>query len=237
MNDSTRDVRLVETFAKLADTLVDDFDVVDLLQLLVETCAEALDTTAAGILLTDRGGQLELVASTSESTRLVEAMQLSAEAGPCIQSFETGHAVSVPDIAAEAGRWPAFALSAGQQGFRSAHAVPMRLRDNRLGTLNLLRDTEGVLDPVDALAAQALADVATIGILQHRAISDSTALATQLQHALNSRVVIEQAKGVLSHTHGVTVDRAFDLMRAYSRNNNTPISQVAARIVDRSLDL
>ena len=233
MSDSPRETVLVRTFAKLADTLVDEYDVVDLLQMLVETCAETLDVVAAGILLVDNEGRLELVASTSEASRIVELIQLSSDAGPCIESFETGRVVSVASIDRSPPKWKRFRDIAMEEGFRSAHAVPLRLRDSRIGTLNLLGANEGTLNEEDILVAQALADVATIGILQHRAIRDGDDLARQLQGALNSRVVIEQAKGVLSHLHNVSMDKAFALLRDYSRENNLGLAEVAIAIVER----
>lgn len=236
MDSVSRELRLVETFARLADTLVDDFDVVDLLQMLVETCTETLAVSEAGILLADPEGQLEVMASTSEGTRLVELIQLSADAGPCIVSYRTGRAVSVDDIDASVD-WPQFRAQALLLGFHATHAVPLRLRENRIGTLNLFNRDAGPLPVEDFTIAQALADVATIGILQARAIRTGSEVTDQLQHALTSRVVIEQAKGVLSQLHGVGMDEAFAVLRAYSRNTNTGIAQVAQRVVDRSLTI
>lgn len=236
MNDMTQQ-RLLETFVKLADTLIDEYDVVDLLQFLVDTCRDVLDTTAAGILLADARGELEVVASTSEASRLVGMMQLSAEQGPCIESFRSGRRVSVPDIEASKEEWWQFRGSALAQGFRSMDALPLRLRDATIGTLNLFRSTPGAAPEESILAAQAFADVATIGILHERTLRESSILSEQLQAALNSRIVIEQAKGVVSHTRGVSIDEAFTLMREYARSHSIGLSVVAARLVDRSLRL
>jgi GAF domain-containing protein len=233
----TREVRLLQTFAKLADTLVDDYDVVDLLQMLVDTCRDVLEMTAAAILLADGRGELEVIVSTSESSRLVEMMQLSAEAGPCIESFRTGRPVSVPDIAASAPEWAGFRASALGQGFQSVEALPLRLRDTTIGTLNLMRAERGVPPRDDIEAARAFADVATIGILHERSIRESAVLTEQLQAALNSRIVIEQAKGVISQTRGVPIDEAFSLMRDYARSHRMGLSLVASKLVDRSLVL
>lgn len=237
MIDPTRESRVLGTFARLADTLVADYDLVDLLQLLVDTCQDLLDTTAAGILLADSSGELEVIVSTSEASRLVEMMQLGAEAGPCIESFTTGRVVSISDLTETPAAWAAFRTSAIDQGFASVHAVPLRLRETTIGTLNLLRDTVGELDSEDAIAAQAFADVATIGILHERTLRESTILAEQLQTALDRRIVIEQAKGVVAHTHRVPVDDAFTLIRNYARSHQLPVSQVAARLVDMTLDI
>ena len=164
-------------------------------------------------------------------------MQLAAEAGPCIESFETGLAVSVPDIREHAGRWQAFASAALEQGFKSVYAIPLRLRDTRIGALNLMRGKFGELVHEDVLAAQAFADVATIGILQHRALSDSGRLNLQLQFALDSRIVIEQAKGVVANSNHLSMDEAFALIRSHARSNRLTITNVASQLVDRSLRL
>jgi GAF domain-containing protein len=237
MSEFTRERQLLQTFASLADTLVDDYDVVDLLQLLVDTCTELLDTTAAAILLADPTGELDVVASTSEASHLVEVMQLSAEAGPCIDSFRTGQLVSVPDIRDAPPEWARFRQSALDQGFQSVHSLPLRLRETTIGTLNLMRDTTAQFDPENLVAARAFADVATIGILHERWFRETALLAEQLQGALSSRIVVEQAKGVVAYTRGVPIDEAFGLIRAYARSHQVGISEVAARLVDRSLEL
>ena len=237
MSPVTREARLLETFAKLADTLVADYDVVDMLQLLVDTCNDVFDTGAAGILLVNEAGELEVIVSTSEASRIVETLQLAAEAGPCIESFRTGKVVSVPDIASAPEAWADFRVGALTQGFQSAVAVPMRLRDSTIGSLNLLRTTAGELDTSDVVAAQALADVATIGILHEQSVRERDVLSGQLQTALNRRIVIEQAKGVVAHTNNVGMDEAFHLIRAYARAHQVSVSGVSARLVDMTLTL
>jgi transcriptional regulator with GAF, ATPase, and Fis domain len=236
MNEVQREAALVDAFAALADTLVAGYDVVDLLQTLVDTCVELLDVSAAGLLLADVDSKrLDLMASTSEESRLVETMQLAAEAGPCIECFRTGAFVSVPDIREGPEDWPDFRRRALEQGFLSMYAVPLRLRHATVGTLNLFRDEVGELNERDTRVAQALADVATIGILHERDFRASDLLRQQLQIALNSRVVIEQAKGVLAQTHDVTTDQAFTLLREYARSNQRPLAQVAQELVARTL--
>ncbi|GAA1981612.1 GAF and ANTAR domain-containing protein [Microbacterium pumilum] len=237
MTETTRDARLLQTFAMLADTLVDDYDIVELLQSLVDACRDLLSTTAAGILLADGHGDLELVVSTSEASRLVEIMQLAAQAGPCIESYRTGRAVSVPSVVDAPAEWAAFRDSALGQGFASVDAIPLRLRDETIGTLNLLRSEPGTMTDLDATAARAFADVATIGILHERSLRESEVLSEQLQLALRTRVVIEQAKGVVAFTNNVPIDEAFDLIRAYARSHQMPLSDVAARLVRRELTL
>ncbi|WP_295101375.1 GAF and ANTAR domain-containing protein [uncultured Microbacterium sp.] len=237
MTAPTREARLLELFATLADTMVDDYDVVDLLQTLVDACQELLDASDAGILLADPAGDLELVASTSEATELVEVIQLGAEAGPCIECFVTGTAVSVPDIAAGSGKWPVFRQAALENGFAAIEAIPMRLRDTTIGTLNLLRSDTGSPPAEDLSAARAFADVATIGILHERSLREQESLSSQLQTALNSRVMIEQAKGVVSFTAGVSIPDAFTLMRTFARDHGLRLSEVAERIVRRDIRL
>lgn len=237
MTRTDRESTLLQTFAILADTLVADYDIVDLLQTLVDRCKLLLDATAAGILLADEHGELELVASTSESSRLVEMMQISADAGPCIESFATGQPVTVSDIRQSPPAWHAFQESALELGFLSVHAIPMRLRDATIGTLNLLRDETGVLPDDDLLAARALADVATIGVLQERAIRERDSVREQLQNALDSRVIIEQAKGVVAHQRSIPPEDAFDLIRAYARTNRLSLSAVSRQLIEHSLRL
>lgn len=237
MMADTREGRLVDTFVTLADTLVVGYDVVDLLHTLVDACANLLSASAAGIMLADATGQLALVASTSEKSRLVELMQLSAGNGPCVECFSTGLVYVLPDIESVKGAWPEFYEEAVAQGFHAVHAVPLRLRGEVLGTLNLFLDRTGSLTADDASVAQGLADVATIGILQERAARESELTQRQLQSALNSRVVIEQAKGVIAQLHGVDMDTAFATLRQYARGNNLSLHDVAAGVVGKTLSL
>jgi GAF domain-containing protein len=232
-----RERRIVETFALLADTLVAGFDVLDLLQTLVDACGSLLDTDAAGLLLADETGRLELAASTSEASRLVEVMQLSAYAGPCIETFRTGKVLSVPDIAQVSDEWRDFRIGALRHGFHAVVALPLRLRETRIGTLNLLNERVGDLGDDDIVVAQAFADVATIGILQDRALRESDVVRRQLQNALNSRVIIEQAKGVVAHTRKVSVEDAFTIIRDYARSHSLKLVDVASMLVNRSLVL
>ncbi|WP_313546293.1 GAF and ANTAR domain-containing protein [Leifsonia aquatica] len=232
-----REQDLLQAFAHLADTLVADYDVVDLLQSLVDSCRDLLDATAAGVLLADSSGDLDLIASTSEASRLVEVMQLAAYAGPCIESFSTGTVVSVPDISHTPDAWRLFREKAIEQGFAAVDAIPMRLRETTIGTLNLLRAEPGPLSENDRVAAQAFADVATIGILHERTLAESEQIRQQLQNALNSRIVIEQAKGVIAHTHGIPIDDAFTVLRSYARSHQQGISTVAQAVVDRTVEL
>jgi GAF domain-containing protein len=233
----SREAALLSTFTRLADTLVVGYDVVDLLQTLVDTCRDVLGTDAAGILLADANGELEVIVSTSEAARLVETLQLGAEAGPCVESYRSGEPVSVVDLSTAPSAWTEFTSGAQALGFHAVHAFPLRLRETTIGSLNLFSNQARELDASDALAAQALADVATIGILQERSVRENAVLADQLQNALNRRVIIEQAKGVVAHTHGILPSDAFDLIRAYARSHRLPVSEVAAQLVNLTLDL
>jgi transcriptional regulator with GAF, ATPase, and Fis domain len=237
VNETLRLERLFDAFATLADTLVAGYDVLDLLQTLVENCHDLLDVDSAGILLANPRGGLEVVASTSEANTLVEIMQLDADAGPCLECFHLRAVVSVPDIDVDSARWPDFSATALAQGIHSIYAIPLRLRETTIGTLNLMRNERGELNQHDIRAAQALADVATIGILQERTIRDASKLREQLQSALSSRVVIEQAKGVVAETANVSVEAAFALIRQHSRAHQTPLSDVARQLVNGDLRL
>jgi GAF domain-containing protein len=236
MTETSREAGLLEAFAGLADTLVADYDVVEMLQVLVDTCRQVLDVTAVGLLLADPdSGALDLVASTSEESRIVETLQLGAEAGPCVECYGTGRPMLVPDIEATGDRWPEFRTSAAEQGFRGVFAIPMRLRDQTIGALNLFRSATGELNERDLRAAQALADVATIGILHERSFRANDVLRDQLQGALSSRVAIEQAKGVLAHRHEIDMDEAFRMLRTYARSARMPLAAVARGVVERRI--
>ncbi|MBC7441867.1 MAG: GAF and ANTAR domain-containing protein [Ramlibacter sp.] len=234
----TREGQLVETFVTLADTLVVGYDVVDLLHTLVETCATLFEASAVGIILTAGDDiDLEVVASTNERSRLIEILQLRTGNGPCVECYSTGKPVAIPGLDVLEPAWPRFRAGALELGFKSMHSVPLRLRATTIGSLNLFWDRLGGLGAEDLSTVQALADTATIGILQERAIRESDMARSQLQYALSSRVLIEHAKGVVAFTHTVNMDGAFNLLRQYARSNSLPLNEVAERIVNRSLSL
>jgi len=226
-----REQELARTFVMLADSLVEDYDIVDLLDRLAEACVRLLGVSAAGLLLNDQQGRLAVVASSSEETRLLEIFQLQNDQGPCLECVRTGTAVVSGDLDADRPRWPLFASFALEAGFRSVAALPMRLREQTIGGLSLFDDRAGPVPPDDQRLAQALADVATIGILQQRSAQRSTLLAEHLQRALNSRVVIEQAKGVLAERNGMSMEVAFDSLRTYAREQNLKLTHLAIAIV------
>jgi GAF domain-containing protein len=230
-----REKPLAGAFVSLADTLVDDYDVIDLMHRLTTHCVELLPADAAGLLLADRRGALHVVSSSTEHARVVELFQLETDEGPCLDCFRTSRPVIVPDLRDAATRWPQFAVRAEAEGFRSVHAVPLRLRSETIGALNLFGEQPGALPVEDLQLGQALADVATIGILQERAIRDRDLLAEQLQGALGSRVIIEQAKGVLAERGGLEMPEAFEALRSHARKTNRRLSDLARDIVNRKI--
>jgi GAF domain-containing protein len=222
---------LSATFVELTDTMVDDFDIIDFLHVLTSRSVELLDVSAAGLLLADPRGELRVVAASSEAARLLELFQLQSDQGPCLDCFRSGQPAGSNDLIAEQ-RWPQFAAAAGQAGFAAVQALPMRLRDQVIGALNLFRATAGPFDADSVHVGQALADVATISLLHERNIRRTDTLNEQLQTALNSRVIIEQAKGKLAERLGIDVDLAFTLLREQARNRNQRLSDLARAFVD-----
>lgn len=230
-----RDVALARQFVVLADTLVADYDVVDLLDRLVHAIVELLPVDHAGLLLLDETQQPQVLAATSESSRLLELFQLqSTEGGPCLECLTTGARVSVDDLAAEQQRWPRFSREAVDRGYRAVHALPLRLRGETIGALNLF-GRSGPISGSDLEVGQSLADMATLGILQQRSSRKASVEAEQLRRALGSRVVIEQAKGLLAEAGGLDMGAAFHSLRSYSRSNNRRIGEVAQALVRRDL--
>ncbi|MFF1699698.1 ANTAR domain-containing protein [Streptomyces sp. NPDC058257] len=225
---------LAKTFVELADTLVADFDLIDFLRLLTDRCVGMLGVSAAGVLLADRDGALRVMAASDEQVRLLELFQLQNDEGPCLDCFRTGTPVTVPDLRTQSARWPRFTAQAQLHGFGAVQALPMRLRDEVVGALNLFRAAPGPFDPVGTPIAQALADVATISLLQQRSTHRATALNEQLQTALNSRVLIEQAKGKLAERHNMDMEQAFIALRRYARAHNRRLSDVARAFVEDS---
>ena len=218
---------LAEVFVEVADTLVDDFDVIEFLEMVTTRTADMSHAASAGLLLVDPHGQLQFMAASKESVKLLELFQIQNQEGPCMDCFGSGAPVVNTDLAYAKNRWPLFAPRAVSAGFRSVHAFPLRHRKTVIGALNLFSTDTGQLDPADVRIIQALADIATIGLLQERTIHHGEILSEQLQGALNSRITVEQAKGALATTHGIDVDAAFELMRGYARRNHHRLSDVA----------
>ena len=231
---TTRERALAEAFVTLADTLVTDYDVIDVLHQLTIECVQLLRVDAAGLLLSDQRGTLQMAAASTEQARVVELFQLQSDEGPCLDCYRTSRPISAPDLRAMTD-WPRFIAHTLETGYRSVHAVPLRLRNETIGALNLFRTQPGALRPDELRIAQALADVATIGILQERAISRREILAEQLQVALNSRVIIEQAKGVLAERGQLDMEEAFHVLRGHARSTQQRLSDVALGVANRTI--
>jgi GAF domain-containing protein len=232
----TREQRIVETFVELADTIVEDFDVVEFLHRLAERCVELLDCTEAGLLLADAAGMLRVMASSSERSDALDLLQSQNEEGPCFECYRRGTPVFSEDLKADAGRWPTFTPLAVQMGFRSVQAIPMRVRGECVGALNLFRVVAGCLVEEDLPLGQGMADIAAIALLQERTVRQAHGVVGQLQGALSSRVVIEQAKGVLAERAHIGVDAAFARLRIHARRHNLRLSHVARELIDGHLD-
>jgi transcriptional regulator with GAF, ATPase, and Fis domain len=226
---------LARTFIELADTLVADFDVIDLMCLLVDRCAELLETTEVALALADGHGELRALASTTERVRVLELIEIQNDEGPCRDCFRNGERVINQRLSDADVRWPRFATQVRAAGFQMVHALPLRLRDDTIGAMNIFDRELRELTLQEVNLTQALADAATIGILQERAVQHGAQLARQLQVALNSRIVIEQAKGVVAERLHMGMDEAFALIRVYARNGRLRLSDVAIALVAGSL--
>ena len=230
-----REREIIRAFVDLSNELVDDYDVVEVLTRLTTNCARLLDVASAGLLLADARGVLQLAATSSERAHHLEIFQLQRDEGPCLDCYRDGQAVIVPDLAAEEQRWPQFAHGARAADFKSVHALPMRLRDTVLGTLGLFGEEVGRLDDEDLALAQALAHVVSVAIINEKSAADLATINSQLQHALTSRIIVEQAKGVIAQTGGVDVETAFGVLRRYARDHGRRLSDVASEVVNREL--
>jgi transcriptional regulator with GAF, ATPase, and Fis domain len=226
---------IMRALVEVADTFVADYDIVDFLHGLAERCVTLLDVDEAGVMLRDTSKTLRYVASSSEEMRLVELLELQHEEGPCLDAYRAGRLTISTGLEEAEQKWPSFGSHARGAGFASLAGVPMRLRLDTIGSLNLFSRRPGGLSDDDQHIAQAMADVATIGILQQRAIHDGHVVASQLQTALESRVAIEQAKGILSERMAISVDEAFTLLRDHSRANNIKLTNTARQVVSGSL--
>lgn len=230
-----REDEIVAAFVSISGSLARGHDVNELLTQLAADCARLLDVSAVGLLLADARGSLHVVAASSERAADLEAFQAQRAQGPCHTCYLDGQPVNVPDLAAVAEKWPDFAEVAAKAGVASVHAVPMRLRDAIIGALNLFGSTPGPLNEADLRLAQALADVATVALIQDRAASDKNIVNEQLQKALDSRVILEQAKGVLSYGGDLDMPEAFAALRHYARDHNIKLTELATAVVNRAL--
>jgi len=236
-SEPTREAQIVRAIVALTDTLVDDYDIIDSLTALTARCVELLDTAATGILLADADGHLRLIAASSEQARLLELFQLQYDEGPCLEAFATGQAVVETDLRSALERWPRFTPYAVGAGYDSVYAMPLRLRGNVIGALNLFRSDSGPLADGDIELARALADLASITILQSAAATKAQLRDEQLQFALDSRIIIEQAKGMVAEHAHIDMPTAFERIRGRARNTNSKLTDLAADIVEGRLDL
>jgi transcriptional regulator with GAF, ATPase, and Fis domain len=230
-----RETNIALAFVSIANSMADGVDVVELMDGLTRDCAALLDIASAGLLLGDAHGNLHVIAASSAVTHDLEIFQVQREEGPCVECYRTGNPVNVDDLAREADRWPAFVAAASAAGFASVHTVPMRLRNTVLGALGLFGTGTGLLSEGDRALAQALAHVASVAIVADRAIHDESTIKDQLQAALNSRVVIEQAKGVLAQLGTLDMDQSFDALRRYARDHNSRLSDLARQVIIREI--
>lgn len=224
--------RLAEVFVEVADTLVSDFDLIEFLQTVTTRSAELVDADAAGLLLADQHRELHFMAASDEAARWLELFQVQNREGPCLDAYRTGRPVVNVDLPDAGDRWPVFASRAARAGFRSVHAIPLRHQDEVIGTLGMFGSDTGGLGPTDVQILQALADITTIGLLQERTIRRGEQVTEQLQNALNSRIVIEQAKGALARMRDVDVDTAFTLLRGYGRAHRLRLGDVARAVLE-----
>jgi GAF domain-containing protein len=229
--------RLANAFVEVADTLIDEFDVIDFLHILADHASDVTGASSVGLMLVDLNDSLQHMAASTDGARHLELFQLQHQEGPCLDCFRTGTPVIVRDLTETTTRWPVFAPRAIEAGVLSVHAFPMRLRDQVIGALNLFGEVPLPFDPDDIRVVQAMADIATIGILQERAISSAEILTAQLQGALNSRILIEQAKGVMARAHGIDVDEGFVALRAHARNNHLRLGDLAHDVVNGTIEL
>lgn len=232
---SSREDDIVTSFVTMAGSLARGQDVNELLSQLVADCARLLDVSAVGLLLADPRGALHVVAASSERVADLEAFQVQRAQGPCHTCYLDGRAVNVPDLAGVADSWPEFAAVAAKAGVVSVHAVPMRLGDTVVGAMNLFGSTTGTLNDKDLRLAQGLADVATVALIQDRAAADRQLVNEQLQNALDSRVVLEQAKGVLSYSGSLDMAAAYATLRQYARDHNLKLTELSRALVERAL--
>ncbi|PWI16903.1 transcriptional regulator [Streptomyces sp. Act143] len=239
MSEQSREERLAAAFVELADTLVGDFDIIAFLHTLADHCVDLLDVTAAGVMLATPDGDILDASASDERTRALETDSLDWGEGPCLDCYRSGNPVPDTPLSHPQAhvKWPRFAHRAQELGFVSVAAAPMRLREQTIGSLNLFREEPGHLEPAQMRLGQALADVATIGILQQRAVHEHATVTSQLQTALDSRIIIEQAKGALAHMHGINAEEAFHQLRRYARHHRRRLTDVAREVMDGGIDV
>jgi hypothetical protein len=231
----SREHDLLSACVEFADTLGTGYNVVDTAQHLADRCVELVEAEEAGIMLADRDGTLCHIASSCDSVRVIDLFELEQHSGPNLDAYESGLAAHRDLRESSGGAWPAFATRARDAGFASVSVLPLRLRNETIGTLGLFSSASEPLDSSEQLVAQAFADITTIGILQQRALGNGRVAVAQLENALDSRVVIEQAKGILSERLGISIDVAFTLLRGHARDHNASLQRTASGVVGHAL--
>ena len=231
----SREQKLVRAFVELSDMLVGDFDVSDLLYTLVEHCLELFDVEAVGLLLVDEAGDLEAIAHSAPEVRFIELLEVNRKEGPCFDAFQSGEQVISADLEEDIDRWPVVAPECLRAGYRAAHGVPLQIREQRIGAMNLFKVNPGSLPNNDHDTLRALAEIATISVLHDRELSDARKVTDQLQLALSTRVVIEQAKGMVAGGVELDLDESFRRLRRYARNHGYRLDEVARRVVSGDL--
>ena len=227
-----RERMVVDTIIELADTLASDYDVGDLLHMLVERCVAVLDVAAGGVLLEAADGHLRVAAATSGKITELEELEIEAGDGACLEAYQRARQVLCGDLREAQHRWPRAAPKAVDLGIIAVCTFPLRLRSDCIGSLCLYRESPGELRDDQLRLAQAFADVAAIGILQQRTLASGEQRAQQLQHALESRIIIEQAKGILAERHGITPNQAFRALRRHARHHQRKVRELAQQVVD-----
>lgn len=233
----SREARIIDTLVELADILVTPFEPDDLLYRLVDSCLEVLDAQAAGVLLRDQSGELRAVTATSRDVKELEVFEVALSEGPSYEAFRSGEQVAVDDLANHGHEWPNITSAAQRQGFAACYGFPLRWHDDTVGALNVfLTAAQAPMSMSDQRAGRGLADIATIALLQGQRSSEADARTEQLQQALDNRVLIEQAKGLLGERHGLGAREAFERLRRYCRGHNLSLHQAAQEILEGRLD-
>jgi GAF domain-containing protein len=233
----SREAQLSSLLVRLADTLSEDIDLVELMTVLAEGTVSILAVDEAGVVLADPRGSLRVVASSSERMRDLELYEMQNQDGPCLECFSRGEAVLNVHLDANGDdRWPHFGPRARQVGYRVVHAFPIRHRATTIGMVNAFATGGADLTPDEIQVGEAMAQMAAIGLLHQRAVLDRQTVIEQLEHALDARVTVEQAKGVLSERLGTSLLDAYGLLRNYARRNATPVTSVAAAVLTRELN-
>ncbi len=227
---------LLEAYESFGRALLRPYEIGDVLYRLTDQVVEVLDIDGSGVCLAPNGGGLQLLSATDHHVAAIEDTQLTAGTGPILSAYETGEQVRVDDLV-DANDWPEFTRFAVDRGMRAVASLPMPVDERRIGALDLFRAEAHVWTDEEMQAAQGLANMASAYVLNHQALSESRTLAGQLQTALDSRIIVEQAKGLLAGRHGLTPNDAFGRLRQYARARGDRLHDVCRHVVEGTLDL